>query len=190
MSKKVKELQTAIEPEVKEEVIEEPVMEVSENLFARKEVKEVTEEEVTAPLPGLMDIDASTIEEDPNDEGCGLQSRVLAGQRVHSVAIKEKEMKERMENNKVSKYWGYYSVNHPFKKGQYMDILYAKGERRKCPCDQIAISIEDVKAMCDDGYIFVNLDKNVNQGRTITKRNFPKYLTLVTNLINNGFLEP
>ena len=71
-----------------------------------------------------------------------------------------------------------------------MDILYAKGERRKCPCDQIAVSIEDVKAMCDDGYVFVNLDKNVNQGRTITKRNFPKYLTLVTNLIANGFLEP
>lgn len=68
MSKKVKELQTAIEPEIKEEVIEEPVMEVSENLFSREEVKEVTEEEVTTPLPGLMDIDASTIEEDPNED--------------------------------------------------------------------------------------------------------------------------
>lgn len=190
MSKKIKELETAVEPRVEEEVIEEPVMEVSEDLFTRKEVEKVTEEEVTTPLPGLMEIDASTIVEDPNEKPCGLQSRVLAGQRVHSVAIKEKEMKERMENSKVSKYWGYYSVNHPFKKGEYMDILYAKGERRKCPCDQIAVSIEDVKSMCDDGYVFVNLDKNVNQGRTITKRNFPKYLTLVTNLIANGFLEP
>ena len=187
-----------------EEMVEDISTEVTaENLFARPEVTEeekvevvehtvVTTEKpvVEEDKPALLEIDPATIVIDPDETPCGLQEMVMAGQRIHSICNKLKE--EIYMNGKkelIPFYYGFYSVNHPSKKGQLMEVLKEHGETRKCPCKQIAISLENIKKMCDLGYIFVNLDPNVNQGRTIHKRNFPKYLKLVSNLLKNGFIK-
>lgn len=188
------------------EVIDEELISTevtAENLFARPETTEepkveevetvhkvVVEEKVEEQPKTLLDIDPATIEIDPNEKPCGLQEIVNAGQRVHSIANKLKEEIYMKDNRElIPFYYGFYSVNHPYKKGELMEVLKEHGETRKCPCKQIAVSLENVKKMCDLGYIFVNLDPDVNQGRTIHKRNFPKYLNLVSNLLKYGFIS-
>ena len=190
----VEDISTDVSPEnlfSKPEPIEEPVITVEEPI-EEVEIKHevVVEEKVEKQPETLLDIDPATIEIDPNEKPCGQQEIVNAGQKLHSICNKLKE--EIYMNNKrelIPFYYGFYSVNHPYKKGELMDVLKEHGETRKCPCRSIAISLENIKKMCDLGYIFVNLDPDVNQGKTIHKRNFPKYLKLVSNLLKNGFIK-
>lgn len=87
-------------------------------------------------------------------------------------------------------YYGFYSVNHSVRKGQYMEPLHTKtGETRTCPCPKIAISLENAYDLIQNGYILKNSDPKLFQGRSITKRNVDKYITYITNMIENGFLS-
>lgn len=110
--------------------------------------------------------------------------------QLDTVELKEeksmKEVKSATSTGEIF-YYGMYSVDHPTKKGQYMEVLKDKGERRKCPCNSIAISIDDVKKMVALGYRFNNLDKSVFS-EPITKFSFDRYYRKVSNLIKNGFL--
>lgn len=110
--------------------------------------------------------------------------------QLDTVELKEEKSMKEVKSSKSTDeifYYGMYSVDHPTKKGQYMEVLKDKGERRKCPCNSIAISIDDVKKMVALGYRFNNLDKSVFS-EPITKYSFDRYYRKVSNLIKNGFL--
>lgn len=87
-------------------------------------------------------------------------------------------------------YYGYYSVNHPTRKGELMEPLHSiTGETRKCPCYSIAIKLENAILLVENGYILKNLDTKLFKGKSISKRNLDDYVTYITNMINNGFLK-
>lgn len=87
-------------------------------------------------------------------------------------------------------YYGYYSVNHATKKGEYMEPLHSiTGETRKCPCYSIAIKLDNVILLCENGYTLKNLDTSLFKGKSITKRNINDYVTYINNMITNGFLK-
>lgn len=190
------ELVTKEETTVVDKVVnEKSTEEVTENLFARPVVEEDKPNEYGEILPpGLEPIEATTIVEDPEAKWPGVQAYAQVRQQVHTTSKKLEEvhrtMSEKHGKQEVIFYYGFYSVNHPIRKGELMEPLHSiTGETRKCPCNSIAIKLENVVALCENGYILKNLDRSLFRGRSISKRNISDYVEYITNMIENGFLS-
>lgn len=156
-----------------------------ENVFARPEVPvETTEEVVVKEEKEPKEYNVWVLEDTPAPE----VEQVTVEVSIKVNTKKEEEVKDM--NEPIIFYYGFYSVNHPTRKGMLMEPLHSiTGETRKCPCNSIAIKLENVVALCENGYILKNLDRSLFRGRSISKKNIKAYVEYITNMINNGFLQ-
>lgn len=154
----------------------------AENVFARPEVPvEKVEEPKEYKVWAYEEEPAPIVE----------QTNILAAATpVKIIEEEDTTMNAKSDEKRFIFYYGFYSVNHAIRKGEYMEPLHTKtGETRKCPCNSIAIELDNVYDLVMNGYIVKNLDKSLFRGRSITKKNINDYITYITNMINNGFLK-
>lgn len=158
---------------------------ISTNPFARPVVEK--------PAPVIEKVSRSTNEYSYSRMPSVTRSTRTVNKQPSVVRVYPKEKTEviNMEKKReVIFYYGFYSVMHPFRKGEVMEPLHSiTGETRKCPCNSIAIKLDNVILLAENGYRLRNLDDSLFRGRTITKKNIEQYVTYITNMINNGFLR-